>query len=347
MAKLGFATGDSQVRKAYEEKLFRETVKESYFSRFMGEGSESMVQTQTQLEKAKGDRVTFAISMRLTSNPITSGSTLEGNEERLTTYTHNMTLEQYRHGVRDDGGMTRQRAMFDVPDEMATRLRDRGAETIDQLCADAIGVGSGSGATTPTKAFYKTSATAFTAGTAAAAKAALNASNSLLTPNFISFIKAWAKTGGNRAYAPLRPVKIDGRSYYVLLVHPDCMFDLKVDSTFQGAMREAEIRGPQNPLFQGATAIWDGVVVHESEFCATAVDGGGASVPWAKCAFLGAQALLWGWGKRPEIKEETFDYGNEIGMAWDMIAAASKPQFNSLDYGSLGVYLARTNVSGV
>jgi hypothetical protein len=45
--------------------------------------------------------------------------------------------------------------------------------------------------------------------------------------------------------------------------------------------------------------------------------------------------------------QEVFDYQNEHGYAWNMIAAAGKPQFNSLDYGSIGVYLARTNISGV
>lgn len=347
MAKTSFATGDALTKKVWEEKLFRDSLKESYFSKFMGDSSDSLVQTQSQLEKSQGDRVTFGLRMRLVGSGVVSGQILEGNEERLQTYNHNVTLEQYRHAVRDAGAMDRQRAMFSIDEESEKALKDWGAEKVDQLCFDNLGIGSGAAAN-PTKIFYRDSSGVSTATpTAATAKAALSATNSKLTPNFISFIKASAKTGGARSYIPIRPVKVKGRDYYILIVHPDCMYDLKIDSTFQQAMRDAEIRGPENPLFQGATAIWDGVVVHEHENCAIAADGGGASVAWAKCAFMGAQSLLWAWGKRPEVVEASFDYTNEHGYAWGMIAAASKPQFNSVDYGSLGVYLARTNVAGV
>lgn len=339
MAKTSFATGDALTKKVWEEKLFRDTLKEAYFSKFMGDTPDSLVQTQTQLEKSQGDRVTFGIRMRLTGAGVTSGQILENNEEKLTTYSYNLSLEQYRHGVRDNGAMDRQRAVFSIDDESELALKDWGAEKIDSLCFSAIQA-------SPTKVFYRNSSGVSTASSAATAKAGLSATNSLLTPNFLSFIKAWAKTGGARTYVPLRPIMVKGRAYYILLVHPDCMYDLKVDSTFQQAMREAEIRGPENPLFQGATAIWDGVVIHEHENITVATDGGGASVPWASCVFMGAQSLLWAWGKRPEIVEETFDYNNEHGYGWGMIGAAGKPQFNSLDYGSLGVYLARTNVSG-
>jgi len=262
---------------------------------------------------------------------------------RLTTYSHNVTLEQYRHGVRDAGAIDRQRAMFSIDDESEAALKDWGAEKIDTLCFDQL-TGASSA---PTRVAYKTSATAFlSTATEATAKAALSATNSLLTPNFISFCKTLGKTGISRTFNPLRPVKVDGRAYYILLVHPDVMFDLKTDSSFQQALREAEVRGPTNPLFAGASAIWDGVVVHEHETVTNATDGGGAAVPWSRCVLMGAQALCWAWGKRPEVVQETFDYTNEHGYAWGMIAKASKPVFNSQDYGSIGVFLARTNISG-
>jgi hypothetical protein len=81
-----------------------------------------------------------------------------------------------------------------------------------------------------------------------------------LTLDMISWIKTWAKTGNNRAQTPFRPVKIDGKDYYVLIVHPDCMYDLKTLSAWQQAMREAEVRGKENPLFTNASAVWNGVI---------------------------------------------------------------------------------------
>lgn len=346
MAKTSFSTSDALTKKVWEEELFRDVLKEVYFGRFMGEGNKSLVQVKTELEKSKGDKITFGLRMRLSGAGVTSGQILEGNEEKLTTYSDDVSLEQYRHAVRDDGQLSRQRAMFEIDEEHEMAIKDWMSEKIDQLCFDALGVGDGA-TTNPTKIFYRdSSGVSQGTGSAATAKAGLDATNSKLNLNFISFMKAWAKTGGERQYVPLRPVSVDGRDYYLLLVHPDCMYDLRADSSFQQALREAEIRGPENPLFRGATAIWDGVVIHEHENCAVAADGGGASVAWAKCAFLGAQSLLWAWGKRPELVSKNFDYENEHGVSVNMIAGVTRPAFNSLDYGSLGVYLARTNVSG-
>lgn len=346
MAKTAFATGNALTKKHWEEKLYRDSRKETYFERFKGESADAAVQTQTRLEKQKGDKITFGIRMRLAGAGVTGNTILEGNEEALTTYDYSLTLEQYRHAVRDDGALSRQRAMFEIDVESEAALRTWASEKHDQLCFDALGIGSGA-SSNPTKVFYRTSAGVVAAGSAATAKLALDATNSKLTPTLISAIKAWAKTGGNRSYVPIRPIKVSGKMYYVLLVHPDCMYDLKIDSTFAQAMREAEVRGSENPLFQGATAIWDGVVIHEHENCATASDGGGGSVDWAKCSFFGAQALVEASCVPGEVVEETFDYGNQHGYAYSSICAYGKPQFNSLDYGSVGVWLARTDISGL
>lgn len=345
MAKTTFATGNALTKKVWEEKLFRDMVKESYFAKFMGDSADKMVQVKTQLEKGQGDRITVGLRMRLAGAGVVSGQTLEGNEEALSTYSHNITLEQYRHAVRDNGGMDRQRAVFQIDDEAEQAIKDWGTEKIDSLCFAAL-VGT---AASPagTKFFYKTSAGVLSTATSGTAKTALTAADGKLTPAMISAMKSWALTGGNRSYIPLRPVKVDGRSYLVLLVHPDNMYDLKNDSTFTQALREAEVRGPTNPLFQHASAIWDGVVIHEHENVPVATDGGGASVAWSSCALIGAQALAFAWGKRPKVVDETFDYGNEHAYAIDMICAASKPQFNSKDYGAVNVFLARTNLAGL
>lgn len=346
MSKTAFATSNDLTKKAWEEKLFRDSVKEAYFSKFQGSGSDSIVQVKEQLTKDKGDKITFGLRMRLTGAGVTSGQILEGNEERLVTHSNSVTLEQYRHAVRDDGALSRQRAMFSISDEARSAIKDWMSEKVDQLAFDAVGVGAGA-TVDPSKIFYKTGSTTFLAtGTPATAKSALHATDSKLTLSFISFIKAFAKTGGNRTYVPLRPVKVEGKEYYVLLVHPDALFDLKATSEYQQAQREAQERGKANPLFTGAAAIWDGVVIHEHENCAIAADGGGGSVAWTKAVFLGAQSLVWAWGQRPEVIQETFDYKNEEGYGISMIAGVAKSKFNSLDYGSLGVYLSRTNVAG-
>lgn len=338
MGKTTFATDDALTKKLWEEKLYRDAVKESYFSRFMSEGSESIVTVKNALTKQKGDDITIGIRMKLSGAGVTEGQALEGAEEALTTYHSHVTLHQYRHAVRDNGALDRQRAMFDIDSESKSALQDWGSEKIDKLAFDAI-------LSSPTLVFYKTSSGSTSTSTAATAKAALTAADGKITPAMVSYIKAYAKTGGGRTYVPLRPVKVDGKSYYVLLVHPDCMYDWKTDPTYIQSVREAEVRGPTNPLFSGSVAIWDGVVIHEHENCTTATDGGSGAIAWAKGVFMGAQALAWAWGKREEVIQKNFDYENEHGYAWGIIAGTAKPVFNSLDYGSFGVYLARTQIS--
>ena len=330
MAKTGFTTNSAETVKLWNEKLFRDSVKESYFSRFMGSGSDSIVQVKTDLESGSGDRVRFGIRMRLEGAGVVEGQTLEGNEESLTTHTTNLTLKQWRHAVRDDGAMSRQRSMFSISQESEMALKDRVTEKIDQECFDAYN------ASTPSKIIY---------GGTATSDATLTTSM-LLTPALISEMKAGAVTGYNRSQTPLRPVMIGGKRHYVLLIHPDCSYDLKNNTTWQTAQQNANIRGNSNPIFNGALGIWDNVIVHEHENVPISKTyGSGANVPGANCLFLGAQSLLWAWGKRPTTVMKKFDFENECAYATGMIYDVAKPVFNSLDYGSASLHVARTSIS--
>jgi len=346
MAKTTITTSDATTKKAWEEKLYRDTVKESYFSKFMGTSANSLCQTNTKLAKSKGDNITFALRKRLEGAGVTSGTTLEGNEEALAHSNYNVSLEQYRHAVRDAGELDRQRPAWDLNMESRDAIKEWGTEKIDSLCFQTI-------LEDPTRVFYRTSGGNATTGTAATAKSALTATDSKLTPSLISYAKAWARTGGNRSQTPIRPIKINGKMYYVLLIHPDSGYDLKTDATWTQAQREARERSKENPIFSGALGVWDGVVIHEHEGYAEkpggsliATDAGsGSDVPWTKCVLMGQQSLLWAEGKRGKTVTEDFDYGNEIGHAWEIICGVAKPKFDSLDYGSVGMYVSRTQIS--
>lgn len=328
MAKTQVTTGNALTQKLWDEKMFRDTKKESYFDRFMGNGPNNIVHVKTALESKKGDRITFGIRMRLSGAGVDEGETLEGNEEALNTFDHTITLTQKRHGVRDAGELDRQRPIYDMDGEARQALTDWGSEFMDQAMFTAI-------ETSPTKVFYGGDAT--TTGSLAA--------TDLITPALISKIRVWALTGGNRSQTPLRPVKIKGKAYFVLLVHPDVAYDLKQDATFAQARREALDRGKDNPIFTGAIGVWDGVVVHEHENVALTTTWGAGAVAGAKCSFMGAQSLLWAWGKRPKVVAKEFDYGNEHGYGWSIMYQTNKPVFNSLDYGSIAMYVARTQIS--
>lgn len=357
MAQTVVTNADGLTQKLYDEKLFRDTIKESFFNKFMGADANSIIHTKTQLEKQQGGNVTFGIRMRLSPDQFVVGeNAVEGNEQSLTTYNQNVVLEELALAVRDKGRLTRKRAVWMVDEESRGALLDAGAELIDQICFDVL-TGTSSVASdkygaiainAPSKTFYKTSAGIAATATLATAKSSITvAADSKLTPSMINSIATWAKTGGDRGQTPLRPIKVDGRMYYVLLVHPDVMYDLYEDSTFQQAMREAEVRGKENPLFHGSKAIWRNVVIHEHENIPIGTDAGGGAIPFAHNVLMGAQAGIWAWGRRPELVPETFDYKRQHGFAFDFIAGMAKTEFNSKDYGCVSVFTSRTNIAGL
>lgn len=341
----GSTATNEAVRQIWIEKLFREMIVESYFMpRFSGEGKDNIVQVQTDLTKTRGDRMNFGITFKLSGAGVTSGTTLEGNEESLSDDMWTIVLEQYRHAVRDDGAMTRQRKFYDVDAESRSAIVNWGAEKIDTLIFNSLNIASNS-----TGAIY-TSLNSGSPVLSTSTKAATVTATDKLDLDFISFIKTIAKTGANREFNPIIPIKVEGKNYYVLLVHPEVLYDLRVDSQFQQAMREAQARGNDNPLFKTATAIWDNVVIHEHERVPIAATyGAGSNVAGAECYLLGQQAIVWAWAQRPNLVTKLFDYDNEIGHAWSMIGKADTPYFtwSGTNYknGSLVVQLARTAVS--
>lgn len=343
MATTTFSTNSDLTKKVWDEKLFRDVEKESYFNKFMGNSAESLVHVKTQLEKEQGDRIRIALRLRLSGSGVTGGQILENNEEAISAYYHDVTLEQYRHAVRFKRGIDEQRVMFKIDAEARDAIKSWGSEKIDQLCFDALFDAS------PSKTFYLDNTGAFSANaTYSTAKAALHATNSKLTPNFVMALKTWAETGGARSggQSPVRPIKIKGKNHYVLLAHPDALYDLRTNTNYQAFVREAAERGSENPLFTGSVAIIDGVVIHAHENVPIGTDAGGASVAFSQAALMGAQSLVWAWGRRPKTVMKEFDYDNELGVAFDMICAASRPEFNSKDFGSMRVLLSRSNVSG-
>jgi len=350
MAKSTVSTSDNLKKQQYEEKLFRDMPKESFFMGRMagvevakegvikgnlsGNGPNNILQIKTNVEKDKGDNIRFGMKSRLTGAFIENGQ-MEGNEQRLTVYNDSVTINKWRVGVRDEGEIHRKRPVYDLEEEMRTAILVNGAENIDAKIFDAL---------LSNETLVAVNNSTFRYTTKAAAKAAVAAANKI-TPAFISKLRTFARTGNDRTFPPIRPVRIDGSDMFVMVVHNDALYDLKTDSTFAQARREAESRGKDNPLFRNATAVWDDVVIFEHENVTIGTDGGGAAVKYSEGAFMGAQALCFAFGRRPRLVKKDFDYEDEIGMDFSLLAGVDKPSFNSYDYGVINLMLARTQIS--
>ena len=330
MSKTTLLTTDPLARKLWHKDLFNDTMKEIFWGNLMGTDMESVVTVKEDLTKEQGDNITFGLIERSSAPIKTSGQALEGNEDALVRASWSLSVEERAFALRDRGPLDRQRAIFGMDDETKRSVVVQGAEYIDETIFDAL-------QDSPTKTVYSGSATSVASLTA----------TDLITPATISQVKAGVKTGYNRTQTPIRPFRIDGKNYYGLVMHPDAMFDLKQDTAFQQARREALERAQSNPIWSDVYAIWDGVAIFEHENITIATDGGaGSNIPYAKNIFFGAQAVCFAWAQRPKIVSAEFDYEREHGHSWQAIFGVGKPQLrNSKDYGSVSLITARTQIS--
>ena len=330
MARTQIATGSALAPIIVQRQLFLETKKQSYFNRFFSTSGSMPVFEKTDFTKKKGETMTFGLRVRLTGDAIKGNATVKGKEDKLSYYTHTITLERYRYAVQDDGALTRQRFVGDIPSEMRNALTMWGSELIDQECMDAL----------------VASPTSITYGGDATSVATLEAADKL-TPQLISKMKAVGLTQRGSGKVPLMPVMVEGKKYLVLLVSDDVAVDLKYDTTFMAAQKDAAERGSKNPLFTGMLGVWDGVVIHTHENVPVLSNGGaGGAITYSKCVLMGASALCFAWGERPSIVEEDEDYEEFKGYCWRMTAKVNKPVFNSNDYGSLALYVADSRATG-
>lgn len=337
MAKTSYSTTSAEKKKIWEEKFFRDIVKDSFFTKFESDSGDSIVHVKRSLEKEKGDQIDFGIRYTPIHDGVGPGTAMEGNEDKVNTAMDSVTLTRRRYAVRDDGELTRQRVFFSIDVESEAQLKEWATEFVDKKKFEAISL-------SPSKAFY---------GGAATSTATL-AVGDLITPAKVSYMKAYAQQTNNHGRVPIKPIVIGGKKYFVLLIHPDVAYDLKRNSEYMQNLRESLDRSPDNPIFTGALGVsHDGVIFHEHENVNIYTTGGpGGAVPYAHNIFMGQQALLWAWGKDMlTVTRKKFDYDEEHGFQIALTYGVSKANFTdprtavASDFGSVAFYTARTKIT--
>lgn len=323
----------------WSKELFTEAKNDTYFSRFFG-GSSSAIQVLNDLKAAKGKDITVGLKMKISGSGVTGDNTLAGNEVPIDTYTQTVTLDQLRQGVISKGKMHNKKVLIDFRKEALDSLKIWFAETMEQDMIDTLS-GATSTAGVATYAFGTdcTYAVWNDAGTIKTTTPAGSlATADILTPKTISFMAARAKLIDPK----MRPIRVGGKDYYVLIVHPETARELKNDETWQNAQQYAMPRGGDNPLFTGALGMWDGVVVHEHDGIQKMTVN---SVNANRNLFLGAQAGLVAFGGDHSWHEETVDRGNKLSVSASIIYEMAKSKFNSKDFGVIENVAAATSMT--
>jgi len=171
-----------------------------------------------------------------------------------------------------------------------------------------------------------------------------------------------ATLGGGTARIPrLEPIKIDGETRYVCLMHPFSVYDLRTNSStgqwmdIQKAASGHEGRG--NPMFEGSLGMYAGIILHEHQGVIGFSDyGSGVNLNARRNLFLGRQAAVVAFGSaggegmaRFEWTEEMEDRGNQVVITSSTIVGMKKTAFTvdgtSYDFGivSMDVYATDPN----
>ncbi len=329
MSDWEFATGNALTRKAWEKRFWIEAKTENFFASNNLEGAsyeDNVVVEIGDLDKEQGDNVTWGQLRELSGAGIQGDNDVEGFEEAPTSYDHSITLDLWRNAIRTKGLLSEQRKSDSESDKWATELLERwlGAK-IDQDIFDEAG-------TDLTKSIYGGTAT-----TTATIETGFYFTLALISKATAYSRKATPKIVGPR----IGGMKTKG----IVVVCPDQAYDIKErDASWGQAMREAQLRGANNPAFTGALGMHDSVPIYEHERVATATNWGAAgTVNGATALFMGVSAMGISWAKRKIWEKKTFQYNSKVGWCTGAMYGVEKAVFNDLDLSVIGLRTSRTN----
>lgn len=348
--------GDPKAQKKWSGQLFVETLKKSYWERFIGTSQNSIIQRKTELESDAGDRISFDLSAQLRGGVTKGDDRLKGKEEALRFYTDEIIIDQMRKSVSAGGKMTRKRTSHDLRSLAKERLSDYWSLYQDEMMFIYM-----SGARGINEDFIESTAYTGHAGNplrapdaqhlmyggAASSKATLAATDKM-TRELIE--RASNKTKMLRARDPkaanMQPVSVDGEKHFVLVMSPDQEYDLRTEQGAQGWLEiqkaAAAAEGRKSPIFRGGLGMINNIVLHSHESVIRFKDyGAGTNVNAARALLLGRQAGVVAYGSAGGLRytwvEETDDFGNEPTVASGTIMGVSKARFNNRDFGVLSI----------
>ncbi|MBO6549113.1 MAG: DUF4043 family protein [Rhizobiales bacterium] len=339
-------TPAEQQQKDWEKTFIREYIRDSGYREFMGPEPSNVIQTKKG-NTIPGKSLTLSLASGLSGDGRSgTDEDLVGNEESLSTYSHQININERVHGVL----ISKEQAKYSAADQRALvgpLLKEWCMnETRNDISDALLMAASGKTLRAPLNTLHNEEAsvaeknswltdnsdrvlfgnakTNLVAGDFAASLASIDSTNDKLTGARVSLMKRIAKTASPHI-RPLR-VKGKGREYFVLFTDTrgfrDVKEDLKNDNL---AGRERNVNS--NPVFQDGELIHDGVIICEIPELPVFAGTGASSIDVSPALLCGAQAIAAGWGQLPELtKRNESDYGRKIGRGIEEYIGISKVQ---------------------
>ena len=308
----------------------------------MGTSEASIIQLKEHLTKKRGDTVTFALVNELTGNGVTGSATLKGNEERMMSRSHAITVDVLRHAVAVDDWDV-QKSVIDLRNAAKVQLREWAQKMLRDAITNALGQIDGINFTSATNAQRDTWQTnnadrlifgnaRVTQTTFASAISAISTTHSL-TPNILSLMKRVAQTVAAPKVKPVYVKEMD-QEWYVAFVGPRAWRDLTEDNPTTNVLtlanRDARVRGVDNPLFTGDSLVWDGIIIREiPEIAALSSTVDSLAIGIEPVYLCGAQAIGYAIAQRTKSTTDVDDYEFVHGVGVQEIRRIEKLRFGT------------------
>ena len=328
------------ILKAWAKSTWDFGKKDSYFSKFMGHGRDSIIQVMEDLSRGKGTSIEVSLLMPLNGAGVIEDNTLEGNEEKMNYRSCTVYLSRVRNAVRLAGRFEEQKTQEKMRTDMRKVLSAWLARYFD-LSIFAILTGTNppfysAGVELPYTIEAPTADRMLFAG-GKTAENAITAADVFDT----TLIGKARRMAQEDELTAVQPIRIDGRETYVMVIDPYQARDLRRDSKWLEAQEHANIRGEKNPIFSGAMGVYEGVVIHEC-LRVPRTNTGASNATVGHALFLGAQACILAEGEAPRWNEDQFDYKNQYGVSIERMFGLKKSQFkydgtNLTDFGCINV----------
>ena len=361
MADTTYATG-LRVQQ-WEDSFFREYLHDGGFKPLMGTGETSVIQVKEDLTKKSGDSITIALVNRLTNNPVTGTSTLEGNEEDLASRSMRIYVDKRRNAVRVPE-MAEQTSAISLREASRPVLLDWAMEDTRDLIIEALGSLNGTAFISRTAAIADAwlvdnlDRVHFGAGVGSgtdlsADLAQLDTTNDLFNATALDAMILKAKTCSPK----IRPMRDggNGKRYYVAFAGPHAFKNLR-DSIDTEVLANTVVEMQASKLFEGGDILWNGCIVKEVDNMPIYENlGNGGTAEVTPVYLCGAQALAIAYAKRWKSVTEVFDYGDKHGVAVESIMGVRKVIFGTgsgdtddlKDHGVVTGFFATTGAANV
>jgi N4-gp56 family major capsid protein len=327
----------------WDSDFFTQYVRENRFKRYMGTDENSVIQIKEELTKKAGDKINIPLITKLSGAGVTGNTALEGAEEALGNYNHQITVATLRNGVAVTDN-EQQYTEIDLRNAAKTMLKKWAMEKMRDALITALGsksgvaYGSADEATKDAWLVANSDRVLFGTGVGSftdhSADLLLTTSAMTLSKAIVSKAKAKAET----ASPIVHPVTVDeDEETYVMFAGSGAFRDLKTD--LETANRDGMERGKSNPLFRDGDLYWDGVVIRKVPEITTIGTVGGTSARIEPYFLCGAQALAVAWAQRTKSTTDVRDYGFVKGVGIHEMRGIEKLVFNGKDHGVFTGYV--------